>query len=494
MAKLILNDVTSGFASTTAVNNNNALIEAALENTLSRNGTTPNSMLADLDMNGKLILNSGNAVQVSGFTWEGPWITAQSYQVGDLVENNGGAYMAIVAHTSGVFATDLAAVKWQLFASAALPTQVAQANKFLQTSGSTLSWEVPESSEVSYVPAGNIAATTVKGALDELDSEKAKLSGVNTYVLDTGTIATSRATTGTAAAAITNTLGEVFNRTSRNGDITGNAIYDTVFPSVSHYENEQSIIHIPAGSTTTETISAVAAYIKNDSILNGVGLFSCGTGTVTGAKNWGINTLLQDNATRATHARTGQYLIGAELDLNVMGTATQVIGCSVGGNSLAQPTSANGFVCNVLGTGFRWTTAFNSQDAAATYALNAGLTALSGASVNSQSVLFQYTTAASVKQNARIQVESGGYMAFGGSIAPLGFSFQGAGIFLDTGKTLTIGGSGVVGDRRTGYTNAMTGTANKATAYATSTITLIQLAERVKALQDDLMSHGLLGA
>lgn len=177
MAKLVLTDITSGYASTTAVNANNALIEAAFENTLSRDGTLPNSMLADLDMNGNLILNSGNAVQVSGFTWEGPWITAQSYQVGDIVEFDGAAYMAIVVHTSDVFATDLAAAKWQLFASAALPSQTSHANKFLQTSGSTLSWEVPQASEVSYTPTGTVAATTVQGAVSEVVSDLAASSG-----------------------------------------------------------------------------------------------------------------------------------------------------------------------------------------------------------------------------------------------------------------------------------------------------------------------------
>lgn len=54
--------------------------------------------------------------------------------------------------------------------------------------------------------------------------------------------------------------------------------------------------------------------------------------------------------------------------------------------------------------------------------------------------------------------------------------------------------SRVLTRRRTGYTNAMTGTADRATSYATSTITLPQLAERVKALQDDLTLHGLISA
>lgn len=63
MAKLTLTDINSGFQSTTAANANNALIEAALENTISRDGTAPNYMQADLDMNGYGLLN---AVSING--------------------------------------------------------------------------------------------------------------------------------------------------------------------------------------------------------------------------------------------------------------------------------------------------------------------------------------------------------------------------------------------------------------------------------------------
>ncbi len=58
---------------------------------------------------------------------------------------------------------------------------------------------------------------------------------------------------------------------------------------------------------------------------------------------------------------------------------------------------------------------------------------------------------------------------------------------------IRINSTQVLTSRRTGYTNALAGTANRATAYNTSTITLQQLAERVKALQDDLSTHGLIG-
>jgi hypothetical protein len=71
MAKLTTTDLTSLANETSAINTinaNNALIEAALENTLSRDGTIPNTASADYDMNSNNFLNladptiGGNAV------------------------------------------------------------------------------------------------------------------------------------------------------------------------------------------------------------------------------------------------------------------------------------------------------------------------------------------------------------------------------------------------------------------------------------------------
>ncbi len=57
MAKLTLTDISTGYSSTSVINANNALIETALENTLSRDGTSPNQMNANLDMNSNKIVN-----------------------------------------------------------------------------------------------------------------------------------------------------------------------------------------------------------------------------------------------------------------------------------------------------------------------------------------------------------------------------------------------------------------------------------------------------
>src|SRR5712664_2281477 len=60
MTKITLNNVASLIDATTAantINSNNTTIQTAFDNTLSRNGSTPNMMLNTLDMNGNQVLN-----------------------------------------------------------------------------------------------------------------------------------------------------------------------------------------------------------------------------------------------------------------------------------------------------------------------------------------------------------------------------------------------------------------------------------------------------
>jgi hypothetical protein len=62
MPKLVINDITSGYASTAAINTAFTAVETALEKTLSRDGTAPNQMEANVDLNGYRVLNAGRAI------------------------------------------------------------------------------------------------------------------------------------------------------------------------------------------------------------------------------------------------------------------------------------------------------------------------------------------------------------------------------------------------------------------------------------------------
>lgn len=130
--KATLTTVSSGHNSASAINADLGAINDKLDNTLSLDGSTPNSMGADLDMNSNNITNAadiaGDTLTLGGVTfvpnnaatipdWEGAWVTATAYAVNDLVQESGNAYICLEAHTSGTFSTDLSANKWELFAS-----------------------------------------------------------------------------------------------------------------------------------------------------------------------------------------------------------------------------------------------------------------------------------------------------------------------------------------------------------------------------------------
>lgn len=128
-----LTDVTSltNSSNINAINQNWDAIQEAFDNTLSLDGSTPNAMNSDLDLNGNSLLNV-DTLDVDGLTlngqtvtglatvpeWRGPWASGQGYVVNDLVKTAGNVYICLVAHTAGGdFSTDLTAGNWELFVS-----------------------------------------------------------------------------------------------------------------------------------------------------------------------------------------------------------------------------------------------------------------------------------------------------------------------------------------------------------------------------------------
>lgn len=122
--------ITTGYSSTTLLNNNFLALRDAFDNTLSLDGSTPNSLSSDLDINSnditnaksvttdELILGGSKVVSLaSTLTFIGGWVHGTSYYVNNIVTANGNAYICLIDHTGGFFPLDLAAEKWALFAS-----------------------------------------------------------------------------------------------------------------------------------------------------------------------------------------------------------------------------------------------------------------------------------------------------------------------------------------------------------------------------------------
>ena len=105
MAKLTTTDITNitGAEETAiaTINANFALVETALENTLSRDGTTPNTLSADLDVNSKNILNVNN-INATTVTIGGNPITTAGFAKGDAATVTVGTVTTGAAGSSAI--------------------------------------------------------------------------------------------------------------------------------------------------------------------------------------------------------------------------------------------------------------------------------------------------------------------------------------------------------------------------------------------------------
>lgn len=165
MSKISIPNITSGYASTTALNNAFDSIETELNSkVLYRDNPDgePNQMENNIDMNGFAIINASN-VEINGLNLEGivediqtaseivsdsldtvlnaadsasvsaaeaessaaivadwsfigPWVTLTVYKKNNIVTQVGSSYICLVDHTAGTFSTDLTANKWKLLA------------------------------------------------------------------------------------------------------------------------------------------------------------------------------------------------------------------------------------------------------------------------------------------------------------------------------------------------------------------------------------------
>lgn len=127
-----LGQINSTVFTVTQLNSAYTKIDEAFDNTLSRDGSTPNTMSADLDMNSNSLLNVddiqaqtitvesaiiGGKEFVGTITWRASWLTGTAYDYLDVVNKDGVLYICLEAHTSDVFMTDLTNTKWEVFIS-----------------------------------------------------------------------------------------------------------------------------------------------------------------------------------------------------------------------------------------------------------------------------------------------------------------------------------------------------------------------------------------
>ena len=148
----------------------------------------------------------------------GPWLTATSYVFGDLVQEGGSTYFCLLPHTSGTFSTDLAALRWEIWAQKGA-AGVGSGDVIAANNGSDFANAATVRSNLGLAIGTNVQAfNQLLGAVSGLAANgfMARLSGSTAAV---------RTMTGSAGIAVT------------NGDgVSGNPTFALTFASQAEAE------------------------------------------------------------------------------------------------------------------------------------------------------------------------------------------------------------------------------------------------------------------
>jgi hypothetical protein len=182
------------------------------------------------------------AIQQTLPQWQSSWLTATVYEFADLVYESGSTYFCTVPHTSGTFSTDLAAMKWEVFAqkgaSGAGTGDVLAANN-----GSDFANAATVRTNLGLAIGTNVQAyNQLLGAVSGLASNglMARLSG---------STAAARTITGTA-----NQL------TVTNGDgVSGNPTIAAVIASQAEAEAGTDTTKLMTAERTAQAIATLAS-------------------------------------------------------------------------------------------------------------------------------------------------------------------------------------------------------------------------------------------
>lgn len=189
MAKLDLTTVSSGYYSQEQLNANFQAIEAAVENLLSRDGTLPNSMSADMDMNGNSILNiqdlntqtlSISGIETDTVTFEGSFYVGTTEPTtavaGDLWYNSG-VTPGKVGYYNGT--------EWLYYTDLAERAETAESNA--------------STSETNAASSASAAALSESNAATSASNAASSASAAATSESNAATSETNAATSATAA-------------------------------------------------------------------------------------------------------------------------------------------------------------------------------------------------------------------------------------------------------------------------------------------------------
>lgn len=271
MPKLNLQDITGSYASVAKLNANFTALEEAIENTLSRDGTTPNVMEADFDMNSNRILNLPD-----------PALDQEPVTLGYLTDNFGDGAVGAAADAANAAAAALLSANVATASASAAASSAS--NSATSASNAAASAAVADAAAdafatvngivkgdgvggfsaavagIDYATAaeGDLAATALQPAaigvsVQGYDADTAKLDVAQSWT------ATQKPDSGTAAVSTTSTY--TFDGADQIREVTfTNAITVTFGAPTGVTENAYYTFKLKAGDTSARTFAWNTAY------------------------------------------------------------------------------------------------------------------------------------------------------------------------------------------------------------------------------------------
>ena len=221
--------------------------------------TTTGELIANLGLiqktDGTLAnLSVGNAQLKSevviGVNTAASWLTSTAYAVNDAVYQGNNVYLCLVAHTSGVFATDLAAVKWEIllnfnqFVTATAADAVSTAADVVSTNADVV---LTNADVVSTNADAAVLGSLLSGTQIQLDKGADVASATALPILTDGNFFD---VTGTNTVTSFNTTGSV------------GTSYVTQFDGALILTHHATDLILPSGANITTAAGDVAHWIE----------------------------------------------------------------------------------------------------------------------------------------------------------------------------------------------------------------------------------------
>jgi len=362
MAKLSLTTITSRYASVDALNANFEAIEEALENTLSRDGTAPNVLEADIDVNGNRILNLPTP-STSGEPINLAWAVANypDFQtvagLADEIEALGDIVTEIVGVYGGL--SNIATVASGISNVNAVGSNITSVNT-VATNISNVNNVNTNIADVSTVAANIGSVNTTAGAISNVNTVAGAIASVNTV---------SGISSDVTAVALIN--GDVTTVSGISANVTTVAADGTDIGTVAtNIANVNTVAGISGNVTTvagdSANIGTVAGNIAN---LNTVAGISADV-TTTAGNSTNITTVAGINSAVSTVAANNTNVSTVATNISdVIDVATNIADVQAAvASAAAAATSASNAATSE-------TNAANSALAASTSETNAGLSA-----------------------------------------------------------------------------------------------------------------------